>query len=101
MVTVWFQRDQNVPTKTKINSDSDIDDLKEAIFGATDKGQYQAAYKAKTLRSSARVPRNTTDDTPIVFTKTGYIPPPPGKSKTFISVTSIELKMKTIIPTRF
>ncbi|CAF1119062.1 unnamed protein product [Adineta steineri] len=80
-VTVWFQRDQNVPTKIKINSNSDIDDLKEAIFGATDKGQYQAAYKAKTLRSSARVPRNTTDDTPIVFTETGYMPPPPDSSQ--------------------
>ncbi|CAF4025518.1 unnamed protein product [Adineta steineri] len=59
----------------------DIDDLKEAIFGATNKGQYQATYKARTLSSSARVPRNTTDDTPIVFTKIDYIPPPPDSSQ--------------------
>ncbi|CAF4143951.1 unnamed protein product [Adineta steineri] len=72
-VTVWYQRDQNVPTKIKINSDSDIDDLKEAIFGATNKGQYQATYRAKTLKPSASVPRNTTDDMLVVFTKIGYI----------------------------
>ncbi|CAF4238594.1 unnamed protein product [Adineta steineri] len=98
-VTVWFQHDQNVPPKIKINSDSDIDNLKKAIFGATNKEQYQATYKAKTLKPSAGVPWNTSDDMPIVFTKIGYIPPLPGKSKTFISVTSIELKMKTIIRT--
>ncbi|CAF0750132.1 unnamed protein product [Adineta steineri] len=99
-VTVWFQHDQSTPTKIKIDFDSNIDDLKEAIFDATDKGQYQATYNGETLRSSASVPRNTTDHMPIVFTRISNIPPPPGKSKTFISVTSIELKMKTIIPTR-
>ncbi|CAF3941074.1 unnamed protein product [Adineta steineri] len=80
-VTVWYQRDQNVPTKIKINSDSDIDDLKEAIFGATNKGQYQATYKAKILKPSASVPWNTTDDMPIVFTKIGNIPPLPDSSR--------------------
>ncbi|CAF4127166.1 unnamed protein product, partial [Adineta steineri] len=80
-VTVWILRDQNVPTKIKINSDSDIDDLKEAIFGATNKGQYQATYRAKTLKPSASVPRNTTDDMLVVFTKIGYIPPLPDSSR--------------------
>ncbi|CAF0851531.1 unnamed protein product [Adineta steineri] len=74
-VTVWFLRDQNVPTKIKINSDSDIESLKEVIFGATNKGQYQATYKAKTLKPSVKVPQDTTDDIPIVFTKIGNIPP--------------------------
>ncbi|CAF1238963.1 unnamed protein product [Adineta steineri] len=75
MIKVWFKCDQNVPGKIKIDPDSDIDDLKEAIFGATDKRQYQATYDYKPLRPSAKVPQDTTDDMPIVFIKIGNVPP--------------------------
>ncbi|CAF1232398.1 unnamed protein product [Adineta steineri] len=73
---VWFRRNQNVSTKIYIDHDSDIDDLKEAIFGATGKDQYQATYNYKLLRPLARVPQNTTRDMPIVFTRIGPAPPP-------------------------
>ncbi|CAF1208829.1 unnamed protein product [Adineta steineri] len=76
VIKVWFKRDQNVPAKIKIDPDSDIDDLKEAIFGATDKGQYQATYNGTHLKQSVKVPQDTTDDTPIVFTKIVNVPPP-------------------------
>ncbi|CAF0974241.1 unnamed protein product [Adineta steineri] len=76
MIKIWFQRDQNVPTKIKIDPDSDIDDLKEAIFGATDKGQYQATYNGVPLKQSAKVPQDTTEDIPVVFTKIGSVVSP-------------------------
>ncbi|CAF1250944.1 unnamed protein product [Adineta steineri] len=69
MVKVWYQHDQNVPMKINIDSDSDIDDLKQNIFGKTDKGQYQATYNGQSLKPSAKVPKDTTDDEPIVFTR--------------------------------
>ncbi|CAF0878228.1 unnamed protein product [Adineta steineri] len=81
-VTVWFQRDQSTPTKIKIDFDSNIDDLKEAIFCATDKGQYQATYNNEPLRPLASVPRNTTDHMPIVFTRISNIPPPSEQTQT-------------------
>ncbi|CAF0725395.1 unnamed protein product [Adineta steineri] len=81
MVKVWFQRDQNVPTKINIDPDSDIDDLKQAIFGATDKGQYQTTYNYKLLKPSARVPQDTTDDMPIAFTKIVNVPPTADSNK--------------------
>ncbi|CAF1232341.1 unnamed protein product [Adineta steineri] len=74
MVKVWFQHEQNVPSKINIDPDSDIDDLKEKIFGSTDKGQYQTTYNGQLLRPSAEVPRDTTDEMPIVFTKLVNVP---------------------------
>ncbi|CAF1106027.1 unnamed protein product [Adineta steineri] len=74
MVKVWYQHDQNVPAKINIDPDSDIDDLKEKIFGSTDKGQYQTTYNGQLLRPSAGVPQDTTDEMPIVFTKIVNVP---------------------------
>ncbi|CAF0787748.1 unnamed protein product [Adineta steineri] len=73
-VKVWFQRDQSVPTKIKIDSDSDIDDLKQDIFGTTEKEQYQTTYKDKTLKLWTKVPKKATHDKPIVFTRIVNIP---------------------------
>ncbi|CAF0733859.1 unnamed protein product [Adineta steineri] len=75
MVKVWYQHDLNVPMKINIDSGSDIDDLKQNIFGKTDKGQYLAKYNGQPLRPSAKVPKDTTDDKPIVFTKIVDLPP--------------------------
>ncbi|CAF4031200.1 unnamed protein product [Adineta steineri] len=98
MVKVWYQHDQNVPAKINIDPDSDIDDLKEKLFGSTDKGQYQTTYNGQPLRPSAGVPQDTTDEMPIVFTKIVNVPSS-SKSKHFYSITSIELQLATIIPT--
>ncbi|CAF0845186.1 unnamed protein product [Adineta steineri] len=76
MVKVWFQRDRNVPTKINIDPDSDVDDLKQKIFDTTDIGQYLTTYNGKILKLSGKVPQNTTDDMPIVFTKIVNVPPP-------------------------
>ncbi|CAF1117301.1 unnamed protein product [Adineta steineri] len=88
MVKVWFQRDKNTSEKIKIRPDSDIDDLKQEIFGKAVKGKYQATYKGQVLRPSAKVPQDTTDDMPIVFTEISDEPTPesqefaaPGRCK--------------------
>ncbi|CAF1374539.1 unnamed protein product [Adineta steineri] len=75
MVTVWYQHDQSAPIKINIDSDSDIDGLQQDIFGKTDKGHYQATYNGQPLKPSAKVPGDTADDKPIVFTKTVNLPP--------------------------
>ncbi|CAF0787980.1 unnamed protein product [Adineta steineri] len=76
MVKVWYQHDQNVAAKVDIDRGSDIDDLKQRIFGPTNKGQYQATYNGNIMRPSAKVPQNTTDDMPIVFTRIVNVPSP-------------------------
>ncbi|CAF1505560.1 unnamed protein product [Adineta steineri] len=68
MVEVWFQRDQNAPTKINIDPDLNIDDLKQKIFDATDNEEYQTTYSGKLLIPSVKVPQNTTNEMPIVFT---------------------------------
>ncbi|CAF0733726.1 unnamed protein product [Adineta steineri] len=75
MVAVWYQHDQNAPIRINIDSDSDIDGLQQDIFGKTDKGQYLATYNGQPLKLSAKVPADTTDDKPIVFTKIIDLPP--------------------------
>ncbi|CAF1477297.1 unnamed protein product, partial [Adineta steineri] len=75
MIKVWFQRNQNIPTKTSINPDADIDDLKQKIFDTTDVEQYQTMYNGIILKPSAKIPQDTTDDMPIVFTKIDIVPP--------------------------
>ncbi|CAF3155288.1 unnamed protein product [Rotaria sp. Silwood2] len=97
MVKVWVQCDKNTSEKIKIGPDSDIDDLKQKIFGKADKGKYQATYKGHVLRPSAKVPQDTTDETSIIFSKIGD-GPTPGRSKNFTSITFVGLKSKTIIP---
>lgn len=99
MVKVWFQRDKNTAEKIKIHPDSNIDDLKEELFGTADKGKYQTTYKGQVLRPSAEVPQNTTNDMLIVFTKIGD-GPTPGKSHSFISITFAALKLQSIISKR-
>ncbi|CAF4345244.1 unnamed protein product [Rotaria sp. Silwood2] len=76
MVKVWVQCDKNTSEKIKIGPDSDIDDLKQKIFGKADKGKYQATYKGHVLRPSAKVPQDTTDETSIIFSKIGDGPTP-------------------------
>ena len=71
MVKVWFQRGKNTSERIKIRPDSDIDGLKQEIFGRADKEKYQAAYKGQVLTPSAKVPHSTTDALPIVFTAIG------------------------------
>ena len=97
MVRVWVQRDKNTSEKIKIGPYSDIDDLKQKIFDKVNKGKYQATYKGHVLKPSAKVPQDTTDETPIVFTKIGN-GSTPGRSKNFPSITFVELKSKIIIP---
>ncbi|CAF4049145.1 unnamed protein product, partial [Adineta steineri] len=88
MIKIWFQRDRNVPTKINIDPDLDVDDLKQEIFDKTDIGQYLTTYNGKILKLSGKVPQNTTDDMPIVFTKIVNVPPP-VKSETFISTSQL------------
>ncbi|CAF1498800.1 unnamed protein product [Adineta steineri] len=69
MVQVWFRRNQHISSRINIDPDSNIDKLKQAIFGPADVGQYRTTYKNEILTPSAIVPQDTTDDMPIVFIK--------------------------------
>ncbi|CAF1304914.1 unnamed protein product [Adineta steineri] len=75
MVRVWHQCDQKVLTTTNIDPYSDIDALKQKVFGTADVGQYQTTYNGKQLKPWVKVPQDTADYMPVVFIKILNVPP--------------------------
>ncbi|CAF3453520.1 unnamed protein product, partial [Rotaria sp. Silwood2] len=69
MIKVWIKRGEGDAEKINIPLESDIDDLKQELFGQANKGQYRAMYNGDILRPSTQVPQNTTDVLPVSFFK--------------------------------
>jgi hypothetical protein len=69
MIKVWIIREGCVAEKRTMPIDSDIDDLKEVVFGQDKKGEYRTMYNGQELVPSAIVPQNTTAVMAVQFEK--------------------------------
>ncbi|CAF1448231.1 unnamed protein product, partial [Adineta steineri] len=102
--------------KANMDPDSDIDDLKQNIFDTINTERYQTTYNGQPLKPSTKVPQNTTDDMPIIFTKIpkseqrtwrrltcGLIKPDPPKSQLqeFVASDECEQPQEFAAPSTF
>ncbi|UJR17001.1 hypothetical protein I4U23_003899 [Adineta vaga] len=70
-IKVWVKINDNEPEKVEIQSDSDIDDLKNEIFidNKEEKRKYYGIFNNERLLSSSHVPNDSTGERPILFVR--------------------------------